>query len=130
MRLVPEQLDEREADGSGYEEKVSTTECGAWPTWSGDGKKLYFRENCDGTLDRFWVVAIQGTQSGLNVGEPEFLFDRVFRGRYPGPSYSITSDGLFLLSRRAPRGETSPRYLNVVLNWFEELKQRVPTGRQ
>ncbi len=25
---------------------------------------------------------------------------------------------------------TPPTQINVVLNWFEELKQRVPTGRR
>ncbi len=25
--------------------------------------------------------------------------------------------------------DRAPRQLNIILNWFEELKQRVPTGR-
>ena len=47
---------------------------------------------------------------------------------------AVTADGQrFLVTVLAGTGDagdtaTGPR-LNVVLNWFEELKQRVPTGR-
>ena len=45
--------------------------------------------------------------------------------------YDITPDGqrFLMIGTRsdADEGAVSPR-INVVLNWFEELKQRVPTG--
>jgi hypothetical protein len=28
-----------------------------------------------------------------------------------------------------PIGQEAPKQINVVLNWFEELKQHVPTGK-
>jgi len=45
-------------------------------------------------------------------------------------NYDVTPDGKFLVVMSAPgASETNPRpasQINVVLNWFEELKQRVP----
>jgi len=42
-----------------------------------------------------------------------------------GLSYDITSDGeRLLLLEPAPQDPVT--YLNVVLNWFEELRTRVP----
>jgi hypothetical protein len=32
-------------------------------------------------------------------------------------------------SRLTDTGESAPTQINVVLNWFEELKRRVPTGK-
>jgi len=45
----------------------------------------------------------------------------------------ISPDGKrFLMIKETASGESaaeSPRKINVVLNWFEELKQRVPAKR-
>ena len=42
------------------------------------------------------------------------------------PAYDVTPDGQrFLLAKTAEQG---PQEISVVLNWFEELKQKVPTG--
>ena len=40
------------------------------------------------------------------------------------PSYDVHPDGRFLMIER----EVVAAQIAVVLNWFEELKQRVPTG--
>jgi hypothetical protein len=45
---------------------------------------------------------------------------------YPFPNYDVSPDGLrFLMITK----ESKPQ-INVVLNWFEELKQKVPTGKK
>jgi hypothetical protein len=44
------------------------------------------------------------------------------------PSYDVTPDGQrFLLTKTAEQGQQE---ISVVLNWFEELKQKVPTGKK
>jgi len=47
--------------------------------------------------------------------------------------YDITLDGqrFFVIGNRldADEGTVAPS-INVILNWFEELKERVPTGGQ
>ena len=44
---------------------------------------------------------------------------------YPFPNYDVSPDGQrFLMITK----ESKPQ-INVVLNWFEELKRRVPSGK-
>jgi hypothetical protein len=58
----------------------------------------------------------------------------LFEGQYvttvfPNMSaaYDVSADGQrFLMVKELPQA-TSPTQINVVLNWFEELKRRVPT---
>jgi hypothetical protein len=46
------------------------------------------------------------------------------------PDYDVSLDGKrFLMLKPAEAGESgAPTQINVVLNWFEELKRRVPQG--
>jgi len=44
-----------------------------------------------------------------------------------GVNYDISPDGQRFLVIQG--GEANLTQLNVVLNWFEELKRRVPAGR-
>ena len=54
-----------------------------------------------------------------------FLFRRPYYGRWQR-NYDVTPLGHFLLVEEiVPR----PKEIQLVLNWFEELKQRVPVGR-
>jgi hypothetical protein len=43
------------------------------------------------------------------------------------PNYDVSSDGQrFLMLKPAEQAEATTQ-INVVLNWFEELKRKVPT---
>lgn len=58
----------------------------------------------------------------LEVGTPT----QIFAGNYvnvPGYSYDIHPDGRFLVLEGLQ--VAPPSEINVILNWFEELKQRV-----
>ena len=47
------------------------------------------------------------------------------------PSYDVSSDGQRLLMLKpAEEKQAAPTQINVVLNWFEELKRRVPSGKK
>jgi hypothetical protein len=42
----------------------------------------------------------------------------------------VSPDGQrFLMLKSAEQAGAVPTQINVVLNWFEELKQKVPTGK-
>ena len=66
--------------------------------------------------------------------EPEFSSSPpriLLEGRYTAagqPSFDVAPDGRFVVMRAEEVPQ--PTQFQVVLNWFEELKQRVPTGRQ
>ncbi|MDO8681665.1 MAG: protein kinase [Acidobacteriota bacterium] len=98
-----------------------SNEGGTWPTWSRDGKELFYV-----TGDALVVAAAQPDGS---FGAPLKLFDRSnFLLNYRFRSYDVSADGKrFLMIQRDPA--SVPRQLNVILNWPEELKRLVPTGK-
>jgi hypothetical protein len=67
------------------------------------------------------------TQPVLRVG----VVKRLFEGRYmtnsPARSYDVTADGQWsLMVQEKERPPTVVTQMVVVLNWFEELRRRVP----
>ena len=62
--------------------------------------------------------------ASLSVGFPRVLFEGdFFVGNYH-PMYDVAADGRFLMIRTPD--EELPRQIHVILNWFEELRRRVP----
>jgi hypothetical protein len=47
-----------------------------------------------------------------------------------GTAYDVSPDGQRFLMVKATEQASSATQINVVLNWFEELKQKVPTGKK
>jgi len=101
---------------------VSGEEGGGEPVWSPDGTELFYRSG-----DKMMAVPVQ-TEPTFNAGRPEVLFE----GRYVTtqfgikvPYYDIYLDGQRFLMLKGEQAETGQ--INVVLNWFEELKRLVPT---
>jgi serine/threonine-protein kinase len=104
---------------------------GTHPVFSADGSEIFFFDGAG-----LSVTSVQYTP--FRVGAPE----RLFRGQYwygvAGPQGSLgrawdvdpNTDRFLMISLPAPSdgepGETARPRINVVLNWFEELKERVP----
>jgi Tol biopolymer transport system component len=109
--------------GPGGKWQIST-EGGTEPVWNPNGHELFYRNG-----DKMMAVDI-ATQSGFAAGKPRMLFD----GRYELPpfpiaDYDVSPDGQRFLMLKPSEEEAAPTQINVVLNWFEELKQKVPTGK-
>jgi serine/threonine-protein kinase len=103
---------------------VSDADGGGEPVWSPDGKELFYRN-----MDKMMVVPIQ-TEPAFSARTPQVLFEGSYVRSTVVPGYQyydISPDGKrFLLLKE--NVEMSPRnQINVVLNWFEELKRLVPT---
>jgi len=98
-----------------------STSGGEDPLWSPDGRELFYRNG-----DSVMAVAVQ-TETIFKPGKT----DALFKGKYDS-AWDISPDGKrFLMlkplaSTGAPSTVAGPRKINVVVNWFEELKQRVP----
>jgi serine/threonine-protein kinase len=111
--------------GPGGKWQIST-EGGTESVWNPNGKELFYRSG-----DKMMAVEI-ATQPSFSVGKPRMLFE----GRYgpppvPIPNYDVSPDGQrFLMLKPSETTEAAPTQINVVLNWFEELKQKVPTGKK
>jgi Tol biopolymer transport system component/predicted Ser/Thr protein kinase len=111
--------------GPGGKWQIST-EGGTEPAWNPNGRELFYRSG-----DKMMAVDI-ATQPSFTVGRPRMLFE----GNYqltPGAfsNYDVSPDGQrFLMLKPAEQTQAAPTQINVVLNWFEELKQKVPTGKK
>jgi dipeptidyl aminopeptidase/acylaminoacyl peptidase len=108
--------------------KVSTNGGGS-PIWSPDGNQLFYLNG-----DAVMHVSVKTKPSFEIVGTPQVLF----RGKFIGPAvgegtpWDISSDGKrFLMIRLGEdtdeeSASESPHKINIVLNFFEELKEKVP----
>jgi eukaryotic-like serine/threonine-protein kinase len=111
--------------GPGGKWQIST-EGGTEPAWNGNGRELFYRNG-----DKMMAVDI-ATQPGFAAGTPRMLFEgRYERAPFPSTNYDVSPDGQrFLMLKPSESAEAAPTQINVVLNWFEELKQKVPTGKK
>jgi hypothetical protein len=71
------------------------------------------------------------TQPGFSAGKPRMLFEgQYLTTPFPAMSaaYDVSPDGQrFLMVEEPEQATATTQQINVVLNWSEELKQRVPT---
>ena len=102
--------------------QVSTAGGGA-PSWAPDGSELFY---VDAARNRMMAVSVQ-TDPTFSHETPQPLFE----GNYfvgAGRTYDVGADGRFLMVRSG--GQTTedapPPQIHVVLDWFQELTERVP----
>jgi len=73
------------------------------------------------------VVGIK-TEPTFTAGSPVALFTARYTIGGAVVNYDISPDGQrFLMIKAADEEEGQPGQINVVQNWFEELKRLVPT---
>ena len=96
-----------------------STDGGNMPQWGPDGRGLFY-QSADFQLTRV-PIRIEGS---FSYGNPEALFSYQ---PYTG-FFDVSADGeRFLMIRPGgPTSDAAPEQIYVVLNWVEELKQRVP----
>ena len=104
--------------------RVITTEGGGGPRWSRDGRELFYRSG-----NGMYAVEVS-TEGTFDFGRPTLLFEGSYWGDTNGiASYDVSRDGQRFLMIDPGTSEAPLMQPHVVVNWFEELKQRVPTGR-
>ncbi len=107
---------------SGAKRKI-TQGGGNDPVWSRSGELFYHN---DGQL---WAVRIV-TEPTPDWDDPVVLFETP-SSTNAGPfvNYDVAPDGqTFVFVQPLPEADLRLRQINVVLNWFEELKARVPVN--
>jgi len=104
--------------GPGARSQVSI-EGGVAPVWSRNGRELFFAKG----------DALFATSVTLGETFASGAVRRLFSGPYDFDelllNYDVAPDGEHFLIPRS-RGDTDPRHLELVLNWFEELKRLAP----
>jgi serine/threonine-protein kinase len=108
-----------------------STNSGDSPLWSLDGRELFYRSR-----DDIMAVSVE-TEPTFRSEIPRILFRGLYAsyvarvwGQIENNPWDISPDGKrFLMMKEVgntPSEATGPRKINIVLNWTEELKQRVP----
>ena len=100
------------------------------PVWAPDSRELFYIGGELGagfglvTNNPLMVVSVDSTQKNPFV-PPSILIERGFLPYVPA-AYDAADDGRFVTVEVV--GHPDERSINVVQNWFEELKQRAPRG--
>ena len=100
--------------GAEHKHKVSIAG-GGNPRWKADGSELFYISE-EGEL----MAVTVATTPTLQLGAPHALFE------LSGRDYDVHPSGEHFLIVSTER-EAEPGQINIVLNWFEELKRLVPT---
>jgi eukaryotic-like serine/threonine-protein kinase len=116
------------ATGARYQ--IPKQELDFHPVWGPRGTELFYVPTA--SSGQLAVVSVT-TQPGVTFGSPVTLPARVTANRISNETraYDILPDGRFIgvvpVSEPESSGATTEPQIRVVLNWFEELKARVPT---
>jgi len=99
--------------GPGGKSQVST-DGGAQPRWNRNGRELFFRSG-----SKLMAVDVE-TGAVFRAGTPRMLFEKA------SSDYDVAPDGrrFIMLKPAATAADTSE--LHVILNWFDDLRRRVP----
>ena len=109
--------------GPGGKWQIST-EGGTEPVWNPKGRELFYRSG-----NKMMTVEVS-TEHTFSAGKPKMLFEGPYAPTPRSfPDYDVSPDGQRFLMLKAT-DQAPPNQINVVLNWFEELKQKVPTGKK
>jgi len=99
-----------------------STDGGLEPVWARNGEELFYRNG-----RKMMVVPVQ-MEPAFKAEKPELLFEGSYLYSLTNLStnYDVAPDGqTFVMVQEA---EVEQTQINVVLNWFEELKRLVPTN--
>ena len=86
--------------------------------WNPNGRELFYRNG-----DKMMSVEIT-TRPGFAAGTLKMLFEGPYElSPVPTAYYDVSSDGQRFLMLKPIVQDSPPTHINVVLNWFEELKR-------
>jgi hypothetical protein len=91
--------------------------------WNPKGGELFYKEG-----DRMMVVDVQ-TAPTFRASKPRVLFESEFPESAPGDParFAVSPDGQrFLVTIPAEDASSNTPKFQVVVNWFDELRERVP----
>jgi serine/threonine-protein kinase len=113
----------RSFSGPGGKWQISN-DGGVQPVWARDGRALFYRDG-----DKMMAAPVD-TEPAFHAGKPFLLFERNFADSADTiAAYDVTPDGeRFVMIQDVV--ESSPTQIHIVLNWFEELKARVPAPKR
>ena len=111
--------------GPGEKRRISVNG-GMNPVWARNGRELFYSVRVSPDKLRMMAVDIQ-PGAMLQASTPRVLFEGNWDVLTVTRGYDVTPDGkYFIMTRPEPPSDQPVTRLNVVLNWFDELKKRAP----
>jgi serine/threonine-protein kinase len=109
---------------------------GVSPAWSRDGREIFYRQRDEfDRIRKFYAVQLDVDGDRLTPGQPEMLFEGAYLRNTPIRGYDVAPDGRFLLIKNPDEASLSaaieelfPTRIQVVQNWFAELREKMPEG--
>jgi Tol biopolymer transport system component len=92
---------------------------GRWPVWSADGRALLFIE-----ANAIHRVVIDPA-TGQPIGRPAKVLD--LPAAVGSQPFQVGPDGRFLMLERVEGSAATPE-IRIVINWFEELRAKIPVA--
>jgi Tol biopolymer transport system component len=107
--------------GPGRKFQVST-DGGERPRWNPRGGEIFYH-----SPDNKMMVVDVTTSPAFSAGSPRVLFEGL--RRFNSICCEVAPDGQRFLAIQPVEPPQPATQIHVVLNWFEELKRRVPAGQ-
>jgi len=100
-----------------------STDGGSEPVWTRGSRQIFYRKG------NAMMVVDTTLSPAFTAGEPRQLFERAYdpSGAF-WPNDDVTPDGQRLLMVKPDEVSASPVQINVVLNWFDELKSQLSSA--
>ena len=92
---------------------------GIFPQWSSDGSKLYYREG-----NKIMAAQIQIDPELKVISRRLVCSSPQISTGYDQRDFTVASDGRILMLKR-PEDQSKPVKLNVIVNWYSELKNKL-----
>ena len=120
----PSNIYVKSATGEGAAVLVST-DSGIHPRWSPIQNKLFYTKSF--SVRNMFCVTYSDENNAFLPSLPQEVFDISVSG-FIGPGYEISRDGKRFSVVLTPESEASAAMPRIILNWFEELKAKVPAN--
>jgi Tol biopolymer transport system component len=97
-----------------------STDGGVEPRWGPNGREVFYRNG-----GKMYAVDVSA-ESAIAVGKAHLLFEGPYSlSQIGSPNYDVSRDGRRFLMLKPEAAAPPP--VNIVMNWFDELKRLVPT---
>jgi hypothetical protein len=108
-----------------------SVEGGESPAWHPNGRELFFVTLPNSAGKRRMMAADFSRTPGPRIGSPHVLFEfdpgRLLFAVVPLRAFEVGSDGRFYgVEAVTPQPAPIVTHINLIENWFEELKAKVP----
>ena len=102
--------------GPGGKSQVSTYG-GTQPRWNRNGREMFFRNG-----NKLMAVDVE-IGAAFRAGTPKMLFEEV------SSDYDVHPDGKRFPMLKPSRNTADGSELHIIVNWFDDLRRRVPPGK-